>query len=156
MANKKEFEVERKNLDTVRVASIRWRGKYGDCGERLSALFKKMGRYSCGKPMNLYYDEGYKNEDADIETCIPIREGKEIEGISIRTIEGGPGLALIHKGPYDQLSESYERLTNYAKEHGLAIKGPGREVYIKGPGMIFKGNPKKYLTEIQFPLVEKS
>ena len=26
---------------------------------------------------------------------------------------------------------------------------PTREVYIKGPGMIFKGNPAKYLTEIQ-------
>ena len=26
---------------------------------------------------------------------------------------------------------------------------PSREVYVKGPGMIFKGNPKNYLTEIQ-------
>lgn len=26
---------------------------------------------------------------------------------------------------------------------------PTREVYLKGPGMIFKGNPKNYLTEIQ-------
>jgi hypothetical protein len=26
---------------------------------------------------------------------------------------------------------------------------PPREVYVKGPGMIFKGNPKNYLTEIQ-------
>ena len=27
-----------------------------------------------------------------------------------------------------------------------------REVYLKGPGMIFKGNPKNYLTEIQLPV----
>ena len=26
---------------------------------------------------------------------------------------------------------------------------PTREVYKKGPGLIFKGNPKDYLTEIQ-------
>ena len=26
-----------------------------------------------------------------------------------------------------------------------------REIYIKGPEMIFRGNPKKYITEIQFP-----
>jgi hypothetical protein len=26
-----------------------------------------------------------------------------------------------------------------------------REVYVKGPGLIFKGNPKNYLTEIQLP-----
>jgi hypothetical protein len=26
---------------------------------------------------------------------------------------------------------------------------PSRELYLKGPGLIFAGNPKKYLTEIQ-------
>ncbi len=33
-----------------------------------------------------------------------------------------------------------------------AITLPTREVYLKGPGIIFKGNPKNYLTEIQLPL----
>ena len=28
---------------------------------------------------------------------------------------------------------------------------PTREVYVKGPGLIFKGNPKNHLTEIQLP-----
>lgn len=28
---------------------------------------------------------------------------------------------------------------------------PTREVYGKGPGLIFNGNPKNYLTEIQLP-----
>ena len=27
---------------------------------------------------------------------------------------------------------------------------PTREIYHKGPGMIFRGSPKNYLTEIQF------
>jgi hypothetical protein len=35
------------------------------------------------------------------------------------------------------------------------VAGPTREVYIKGPGMIFRGNPKKYLTEIQMLIREK-
>lgn len=35
------------------------------------------------------------------------------------------------------------------KTQGHEIACPTREVYIKGPGMIFKGNPKRYLTEIQ-------
>jgi hypothetical protein len=26
---------------------------------------------------------------------------------------------------------------------------PTREVYLQGPGMLFKGNPARYLTEIQ-------
>jgi effector-binding domain-containing protein len=32
---------------------------------------------------------------------------------------------------------------------------PSREIYLKGPGMIFKGNPKNYLTEIQIFLEGK-
>lgn len=32
----------------------------------------------------------------------------------------------------------------------MNIHYPIREIYIKGPVMIFLGNPKKYITEIQF------
>jgi effector-binding domain-containing protein len=38
------------------------------------------------------------------------------------------------------------------KQKSYTVVGPPREIYIKGPGMIFRGNPKKYLTEIQFPV----
>ena len=37
----------------------------------------------------------------------------------------------------------------YIKSKGYEIEFPTREVYLKGPGMIFRGNPAKYLTEIQ-------
>ena len=32
----------------------------------------------------------------------------------------------------------------------MNIHYPIRDIYIKGPGMIFQSNPKKYITEIQF------
>jgi effector-binding domain-containing protein len=38
-----------------------------------------------------------------------------------------------------------------ANERKLNLALPTREIYLKGPGMIFKGNPKNYLTEIQLP-----
>jgi effector-binding domain-containing protein len=56
---------------------------------------------------------------------------------------------LIHKGPYDNLTRSYEKISTYVKEHGYKVKLPTREIYVKGPGMILKGNPDNYLTEIQ-------
>jgi hypothetical protein len=40
----------------------------------------------------------------------------------------------------------------YELEKGYKMKLPTREVYLKGPGMIFKGNPKNYLTGIQLML----
>ncbi len=150
MLEKNEFEVEEREIDTILVASVRWKGRYQDCGDKFGLLYKKMGRVSCGKPMNLYYDEGYVEDNADIETCLPIRKGKEAEGISVKELEGGRACILMHKGPYDQIGRSYEKISSYINKKGYKVQVPCREVYVKGPGMIFKGNPKNYLTEIQF------
>jgi len=80
---------------------------------------------------------------------MPIRKGNEVEGISVRELPGGRCVSLLHKGPYDELTRSYEKILKYVKDKGYEIQVPCREVFIKGPGMIFRGNPKKYLTEIQ-------
>jgi effector-binding domain-containing protein len=58
----------------------------------------------------------------------------------------------MHQGPYETLGRSYEKILAYAHEKGYRIALPTREVYVKGPGMIFRGNPAKYLTEIQLPV----
>ena len=144
-----EFEVEEKAVDTMLIAGVRMRGKYCECGKGFGTVFKAMGRHTCGKPMCLYYDGEYKEDDADFEPCVPIRKGASTEEISVRELPGGPCVALLHKGPYDELGRSYEKVFAYIKEKGYATTLPSREVYLKGPGMVFKGNPKNYLTEIQ-------
>jgi effector-binding domain-containing protein len=149
-----EFEVEERELDTLLIAGIRYKGKYEDCGEMFGKIGRKMGRNIAGKPFNLYYDCEFKEEEADIETCFPVRKGKDVNGISVRELPGGHCVLLIHKGPYETLSRSYEKIMAYIKEKGYESKLPSREVYIKGPGMIFKGKPDNYLTELQI-LIER-
>ena len=61
-------------------------------------------------------------------------------------------IALVHKGPYPALGGSYARILARVREKGLNVLLPTREIYLKGPGVIFRGNPKMYLTEIQLPL----
>lgn len=151
MLDSNSFEVERKQLETLLVASIRWQGKYGDCGPALQKLYGELGRYICGKPMDLYYDEGYKEDGADIETAVPIRKGKQVPGINIRELAGGDAISLIHKGPYGSIGRTYEKLSQYAKEQELSYAAPVRQIYLKGPGLIFK-NPKNYLTEVVYLL----
>ena len=70
-------------------------------------------------------------------------------GVTVRTLPGGRGLTLMHRGPYDQLGRSYAKILQQANERKLNPALPTREVYVKDPGVIFKGNPKNYLTEIQ-------
>lgn len=154
MGENATFDVEEKEIATVLVAGHRMKGKYSDIGKGIGFVCKKMGRHINGKPITLYYDCEYKEEDADFETCMPVRKGTDQDGISVRELKGGKAITLIHKGPYDTLSDSYRRIMAYMKEKNLKIKWPNREVYLKGPGMILKGNPKNYLTEIQLLIEE--
>ena len=110
---------------------------------------KAVGRHICGKAMCLYYDGEYRDDDADFEPCFPIRREVAADGVSVRTLPGGRCLTLVHRGPYDQLGRSYAKIMKAVNERQLKIEVPSREIYLKGPGMIFKGNPKNYLTEIQ-------
>jgi len=143
------YEVQEKQLDEQLVAAIRMRGRYDQCGTGFARLGRKFGRHICGPPLLLHYDREYKEDDADFEVCMPIRKGQTSDDIEVRTLPGGPCVALVHRGPYDELGRSYERVLQYVREHGYSIQMPTREVYLKGPGMIFRGNPQRYLTEIR-------
>ena len=146
------FQIEEKAVDEILIAGIRMKGKYTDIGDGFARLGKAVGRYICGKPLGLYYNDEYRESDADFEPCFPIRKRVDVPGVSIRSLPAMRCVALIHRGPYDQLGRSYAKILNQAHTRELKIALPTREVYLKGPGMIFKGNPKNYLTEIQFPL----
>jgi effector-binding domain-containing protein len=100
----------------------------------------------------LHYDTEYKEGDADFEACMPVKQSRPVDGVSVRELPACRCVCLIHKGPYDTLGPSYAKVLKYVKDKGYSILSPTREVYLKGPGMIFRGNPKKYLTEIQIPV----
>jgi DNA-binding transcriptional MerR regulator len=145
-------EVQEKALEPLLVAGIRMKGRYSECGKGFSRIGRAMGRSICGKPFLMHYDTEYKEDDADFEACFPIRQGRAADGVSVRELPAGRCLSLLHKGPYEQLGHSYAKVLEHAKEKGYAVVMPTREVYLKGPGMIFKGNPTHYLTEIQIPV----
>ena len=147
--NSNEFSVEEKTVETILMAGVRFKGKYSDCGDAFARIGKAMGWNICGKPFCLYYDADYRETDADIESCMPVRKGRSGDGISVRELPGGRCVSLIHKGSYDTIGRSYEKLLAYVKEKRLKAIQPSREIYLKGPGMLFKGNPENYLTELQ-------
>jgi effector-binding domain-containing protein len=148
------FEIQERVIEPVLVAGIRMTGFYSDCGKGFKQLGRKVGRHISGKPMCLFYDGEYREGDANFEPCMPIRKLVDVEGVDVRELAGGRCLSLMHLGPYDQLRESYAKLRDYVQAHGCNVSLPTREIYHKGPGMIFWGNPAKYLTEIQFPLAD--
>lgn len=156
MTSQTQFQVEEKQIAPLLVASVRMTGKYSDCGTGFSKIGRKFGRHICGKPLMLYHDGEYREDNADIEPAMPIKKGDSTGEIKVQKLPGGKCLSLMHLGPYEDLSRSYEVLFKHAKSMNVEYSVPTREVFHKGPGMIFKGNPKKYLTEIQLMLVPSS
>ncbi len=143
------FDIQEKQVEAVLVAGIRGKASYDDSGRRFGLLGRAVGMGMAGKAMNLIYDTEYKEADADFESCFPIKKPIKAAGIDVHQLPAGRALTLIHRGPYDRIGESYGRLFEHLSARKLTATLPSREVYLKGPGMLFKGNPKNYLTEIQ-------
>ena len=148
--------VREQQLTPLRVAGIRMQGRYQDCGKVFARLGRRVGRFASGKPLCRFYSD-YQPQTADFEPCLPIRKLSDEQcqvlresGIDVRELPGGPSVSLLHRGPYETLGTSYYRL--HEQHLNEARQWPSREIYLKGPGMFFKGNPRKYVTEIQLPI----
>ncbi|MBN1498963.1 MAG: MerR family transcriptional regulator [Spirochaetes bacterium] len=142
-------KIVEKNTGDIIFAGFRYKGKYDEVGKAFAKTAKAAGRYISGSAMSLYYDGEYRENDADIEGGYPVKKDINNAEINCRILKGGKAVTVIHNGPYDTLSESYKKLFDYIQDHKLITKLPVREAYLKGPGMIFRGNPEKYVTEIQ-------
>jgi DNA-binding transcriptional MerR regulator len=153
VAESGRFDVEEKRVEPVVVAAFRMKGRYEECGRGFSTVARVMGRHLTGRPLCLHYDGEYREDDANFEACIPLRrEVASRDEVNVRVLEARHCLTLVHQGPYPQLGRAYRKLLTEAKRRGFSLELPTREVYLKGPGMIFKGNPQRYLTEIQLPI----
>jgi DNA-binding transcriptional MerR regulator len=107
MVEQDGFEIEVKELAPVKVAGLRWKGTYADSGKALGQVCRRYGRHTRGKPFNLYYDADVKDEDADVESCVPVDQAPEAEGFEVHTLPGGRCASLIHKGPYEEIHRSW-------------------------------------------------
>ena len=144
------YKIEVKEIAPVTVASIRYKGKYSDVGMYIGKIYKAVKKSGAGAPFNCYYDAEFK-EDADIELCVPTTKLINDSSISAKKLPAIKAICTTHTGSYDKLNLAYKALLDYANEYNINCLAPSREIYIKGPGMIFKGNENNYVTEIIIP-----
>ena len=142
--------VQQKELQDIDVITIKWQGQYSETGKALGKVYRAAGRHAAGSAFNMYFDDEFK-EVATVESCLPVK--KKIKSkLDLKCLSGGEFYTLTHVGPYENIGISYAKIFEHIKNNDGKHTTPIREVYIKGPGMIFKGNPEKYITEIQVPI----
>jgi DNA-binding transcriptional MerR regulator len=122
-------EIRERSLEDQLIAGLRFTGRYEQIGESLGRLFRSCGRLAAGKPFTRRVVNGPR--------------------VASRILAGGRALCLLHQGPYERIGEAYRRLYEEAGRAGIRLQVPGREVYLRGPGLILAGNPARYLTEVQ-------
>ena len=149
------YEIKIRDIEPVLAATLRFSGKHKEAGKHFPDIYKALKGQSSGSPFFCYYNKEYQ-ETADIELCVPVSEKKELKGIIIKELPRIKAVSTVHTGSYETIRSAYQALTEYITEKKLETELPVREVYIKGPGMFFKGNPDKYITEIIIPLKEQS
>jgi DNA-binding transcriptional MerR regulator len=148
------YKIELKEFKALTVATIRFKGKYSDVGKYMGTIYKEAKGKTSGEPFCCYYDEEYQ-EVADIELCVPVKGLVNGKNIISKQLPGIKAISTMHVGKYEALNLAYKAILDYAKENNLKCILPSREIYHKGPGMIFKGNPNKYITEIVIPIEQK-
>jgi hypothetical protein len=70
--------------------------------------------------------------------------------LQLTTWEYGDVAEILYTGPYDKETPAINRLHEFIKSSGYEIIGEHEEEYLKGPGMLFRGNPKNYMTIIRY------
>ena len=109
-----------------------------------------------GAPFGRYHAWG---ETVDVEVGIPVAEpldglpplGAVPRGdIGASALPGGTAAVVVHRGPYDTLSGTYDPLREWIAEHGH-VAGPGPwESYIDDPAAV--SDPAQLRTEVVWPL----
>lgn len=86
----------------------------------------------------------------DTLTTLPILKTEDQSRVSLQTWEYGTVAQILHVGSYATEEQTIRRLKDYISLKGYKIIGDHEEFYLKGPGMLGKGNPEKYMTIISY------
>ncbi len=72
--------------------------------------------------------------------------------VSLTTWSYGEVVEMLYIGPYAEETPSIDRLRDFIEESGYAFAGPHEEEYLKGPGIVFSGNPDEYVTILRYEI----
>lgn len=153
-----EREVTVKEFAEQGVLSMRFKTSLAAIGDSIGgaygAIFGLMGTAGtrpAGPPFMLYHDEELKEEDMDIEACVPV-ESNAVggEGVTARVLPGGRFASTMHAGPYNDIGEAYQALVLWIRGNDLEPAGPFRDIYLVGPQQV--EDPADYRTEVVCPI----
>ncbi|MBZ9633397.1 GyrI-like domain-containing protein [Clostridium sp. FP1] len=150
-----EYKVEIREIEPIKIAFMKYKGVVTEANKVFPNVFKSIRGKANGAPFFNYITMNSETKFGDIELCVPTSMNPSGNGIEMKETPRVKALCVTHMGSYETMFKAYQQIDEYAKENGIKLKTEFREVFIKGPGMILKGNTDKYITEIICPIEEE-
>lgn len=126
----------------------------GTIGSAFGEVYGHLGGHGAapdGPPFVIYHGTPASGEPFDIEICAPVARAVEPPaGWQLQELPAGMFATLLHVGPYDTIGTAYAEIMAWPGEHGYAIAGPPREVYLSDPST----PPEQIRTIVELPVVE--
>ena len=66
-------------------------------------------------------------------TLLKRGKSREIEEVTLETIDEGVCVQMLHVGPYERESETIALMRRFAEANGLKLSGPHHEIYLSDP-----------------------
>lgn len=115
---------------------------------RVAAVLASQRIEPAGPPYVRYFPVGQHR--FHVEAGFPVHRQIDIQAeVGPTTLPAGPALVTVHVGPYDEVSEAYERIAAWAAEHGVTTGTDPWEVYLTDPTA--DPDPAAWRTEVVVP-----
>ena len=107
-------------------------------------FMEAMKSYGSDTSKRMFFIE-YPANDLDlISYCIAIPP--ESQGEHVVNLTEEKALCIFYHGSYESLPTVKEKIVDYAKEHGIELKGIFQHIYLEGPPQ--HKDPSKFITQI--------
>lgn len=152
-------QVTIKETEPMTVAFINMTGPYAQISESSSKLYdwvEQEGYQVSGPLLGIYYNAPGEVPDDKLvwELLSPIADDADPSepdryGLGVKRLKTIQVASTRHKGPYEEMGKTYERLGFWIRQNGYKIAGPSQEVYLSNPE---ETAPEELLTEVMLPI----
>jgi DNA-binding transcriptional MerR regulator/effector-binding domain-containing protein len=115
---------------------------------------------SPSSPFTIFHDPDYRDQEVDVEICIPVKHSVAKLGTHILP-RCEASASITYRGPYEQTPLAYSQLLEWMSRSGMRLAGPLREIYHRYgadqigyslPAAVLAKNSTDFVTELQAPV----